>query len=68
MRWETLMGLVAADSLQAVQHRQGLIVGCPEEVAYRMGLIDLGMLDRLVATLPDGGYRSYLERVVVETA
>ncbi len=60
--------LEAANFIQAVQHRQGLIVGCPEEVAYRMGLIDLGMLDRLVATLPDGGYRSYLERVVVETA
>ena len=43
-------------------------MGCPEEVAYRKGFIDLGMLDRLVGTLPDGGYRAYLERIVEEIA
>ncbi len=60
--------LEAANFIQAVQHRQGLIVGCPEEVAYRKGFIDLEMLDRLVAALPDCGYRAYLERVVEEGA
>jgi glucose-1-phosphate thymidylyltransferase len=32
--------LQAATFVQTIQARQGLLVGCPEEVAYRMGWID----------------------------
>lgn len=36
--------LQAAAFVQTIQSRQGLLVGCPEEVAYRMGYIDAAML------------------------
>jgi glucose-1-phosphate thymidylyltransferase len=32
--------LQAATFVQTIQARQGMLVGCPEEVAYRMGFID----------------------------
>jgi len=32
--------LQAASFVQTIQSRQGMLVGCPEEVAYRMGFID----------------------------
>ena len=36
--------LQAATFVQTIQSRQGLLVGCPEEVAFRMGFIDAGTL------------------------
>ena len=36
--------LQAATFVQTIQARQGLLVGCPEEVAFRMGFIDAGTL------------------------
>ena len=36
--------LQAATFVQTIQSRQGMLVGCPEEVAYRMGWIDAAML------------------------
>ena len=36
--------LQAATFVQTIQARQGMLVGCPEEVAYRMGFIDAAML------------------------
>jgi glucose-1-phosphate thymidylyltransferase len=36
--------LQAATFVQTIQSRQGMLVGCPEEVAYRMGWIDTGRL------------------------
>ena len=36
--------LQAATFVQTIQSRQGLLVGCPEEVAYRLGFIDADML------------------------
>ena len=36
--------LQAATFVQTIQSRQGMLVGCPEEVAYRMGFIDAGAL------------------------
>jgi len=36
--------LQAASFVQTIQTRQGMLVGCPEEVAYRMGFIDADML------------------------
>jgi len=38
--------LQAATFVQTIQSRQGLLVGCPEEVAYRMGFIDADQLRR----------------------
>ena len=36
--------LQAATFVQTIQNRQGMLVGCPEEVAFRMGYIDAGTL------------------------
>ena len=42
--------LQAATFVQTIQARQGMLVGCPEEVAYRMGFIDaVGLRDRALA-------------------
>ncbi len=61
---ETL--LQAANFVQAVEERQGLMIGCPEEVAYRMGFINKSQLRRLAGQLTSSSYGSYLARLVDE--
>ncbi len=55
--------LEASNFIEAVEQRQGLIIGSPEEVAYRMGFIDLAGFNHTVSRLPGSSYREYLERV-----
>ncbi|MFM7268378.1 MAG: glucose-1-phosphate thymidylyltransferase RfbA, partial [Cyanobium sp.] len=50
----------AASYIRTLEHRQGLKVGCPEEVAWRMGWIDAATLESLAAPLRKSGYGSYL--------
>jgi len=50
----------AASYIRTLEHRQGLKVGCPEEVAWRMGWIDDSSLEALAAPLRKSGYGSYL--------
>ncbi|MGH6884596.1 MAG: glucose-1-phosphate thymidylyltransferase RfbA [Geminicoccales bacterium] len=52
--------LEAAHFVQTLEKRQGLKVGCPEEVAWRMGWIDDEQLARLAAPLMKSGYGKYL--------
>ncbi|MDS4030797.1 MAG: glucose-1-phosphate thymidylyltransferase RfbA [Candidatus Contendobacter sp.] len=52
--------LAAAHFVQVVEQRQGLKVACPEEVAWRMGLIDDAQLTRLAEPLAKSGYGQYL--------
>jgi glucose-1-phosphate thymidylyltransferase len=59
---ETLMQ--AAHYIQVLQERQGLMVSCPEEIAYKMGYIQLGEVLRLAARMKDNGYGQYLLRLV----
>jgi glucose-1-phosphate thymidylyltransferase len=59
---ETL--LQAANFVQAVEERQGLMIGCPEEVAYRMGFISREQLTDLANHLRQSSYGNYLLRVV----
>ncbi|MBL4816185.1 MAG: glucose-1-phosphate thymidylyltransferase, partial [Shewanella sp.] len=40
--------------------RQGLKINCPEEVAYRLGLIDDAQLRELAKPLLNSGYGEYL--------
>jgi glucose-1-phosphate thymidylyltransferase len=56
--------LEASNFIEAIQRRQGLLVGCPEEVALRLGLIDVSDLQCLVDELPAGSYRDYLGRII----
>ena len=50
----------AASFIETLEKRQGLKVGCPEEVAFRMGFIDGSQLERLAAGLRASGYGAYL--------
>jgi len=55
--------LEAANFIEAIQRRQGLIIGCPEEVAYNQGFIDRDGLMACIRELPACFYRDYLGRV-----
>jgi glucose-1-phosphate thymidylyltransferase len=52
--------LEAAHFIQTIEKRQGLKVGCPEEVAWRLKWIDDGKLTKLAEPLAKSGYGRYL--------
>jgi len=54
----------ASQFVQTVEHRQGLKIACPEEIAYRLGYIDAEQLRRLAAPLMKNGYGEYLMAVL----
>jgi len=58
--------LHAANFVEAVEERQGLMIGCPEEVAYRMGFISKAHLRSLGEALKHNGYGDYLLRLADE--
>ena len=60
--FESLME--AAQFVQIIERRQGLKVGCIEEVAYRQGFIDAAQLERLAAPLVKSGYGAYLRSLL----
>lgn len=50
----------ASELVRSVQRRQPFKIGCPEEIAWRMGFIDDSQLERLAAPLTQSGYGQYL--------
>jgi len=50
----------AGSFVQVIEERQGLKIGCIEEIAYRMGFIDGEELAKLATTLTKSGYGNYL--------
>ncbi len=50
----------AASFVQAVEERQGLMISCPEEIAYRLGYIDQEQLKKLALSMESNGYGQYL--------
>ncbi len=61
----TVESLIAAGSfVQAIEERQGLKIGCPEEVAWRMGFLDDEGLLRRADALTKSGYGDYLRSVL----
>ncbi len=59
--------LEAANFVQIVERRQGLMIACPEEIAYRMGYIDAEQVMRVAEALSKNGYGRYLQRLVKES-
>jgi glucose-1-phosphate thymidylyltransferase len=59
--------LDASQFIATLEHRQGLKVACPEEIAYRQKWIDAKQLESLAEPLAKNGYGQYLLRVLQET-
>ncbi len=57
--------LQAANFVQAVEERQGLMINCPEEIAFRLGYIDGAQLRRLAKELANS-YGRYLLHLLAE--
>jgi len=58
--------LSAGEFVHALQRRQGMMISCPEEIAYRMGFIDRAQLQALGEALAQNQYGQYLLRLVAE--
>ncbi len=58
--------LEASNFIHTLEHRQGLKVACPEEIAYRLGYIDAGQLRALAGRIAKSTYGQYLLRVLEE--
>ena len=58
--------LEAGQFIATLEHRQGLKIACPEEIAWRSGFIDDPQFERLAAPLAKSGYGQYLARVLKE--
>ena len=56
----------AAQFVQVIEERQGLKIGCPEEVAYNMGYINEEELEALARPLIKSGYGTYLLELLKE--
>jgi glucose-1-phosphate thymidylyltransferase len=58
--------LAASLFIETIEKRQGLKVACPEEIAFRMGYIDAGALERLAAGMGSSSYGRYLRDLLRE--
>ncbi|MCY4044003.1 MAG: glucose-1-phosphate thymidylyltransferase RfbA [Cellvibrionales bacterium] len=63
----THKGLLSAGQfVETVESRQGLKIGCPEEIAFRLGFIDADQLAKMAAENTKTGYGQYLNQVLDE--
>ena len=54
----------ASSFVQAVEDRQGMMISCPEEIAFRMGFINAVELEKLTTTLGTSNYGKYLRTLL----
>ncbi len=59
--------LEAGQFIATLEHRQGLKIACPEEIAWRYQWIDSAQLERLALPLTKSGYGQYLNRLLRDT-
>ena len=52
--------------VQAIQERQGVLVACLEEIAFRMGYIDAAQVERLAKDMLKNDYGQYLMDMIHE--
>ncbi len=56
----------ASSYIRSLEKRQGLKIGCPEEIAWRMGFIDDNQLSLIAENLLKSGYGDYLKSIIEE--
>ena len=54
----------ATEYVRVIEKRQGLKIGCPEEIAYKMNFIDKEALTKLAGELKKSGYGEYLSKLL----
>jgi glucose-1-phosphate thymidylyltransferase len=60
--------LQASNFIQAVEERQGIMISCPEEIAYRMGFIDRAQFMEAAKKYEGNGYGAYLRQFIESMA
>ena len=58
--------LEAAEFVKTIEKRQGFKIGCPEEVAFSLGLIDAASLSDIGGQIGENGYGRYLRQLAEE--
>jgi len=61
---ESLMD--AALFIQAIEKRQGLMVACPEEIAYRSGYVTAAAVEQIASSMKNSSYGAYLLQLLKE--
>lgn len=56
----------ASEFVRIIEKRQGLKIGCIEEIAYRMGFIDRARLEQIAQPLLKSGYGQYLVKMITD--
>lgn len=56
--------LEASNFVQAVEHRQGMMIACPEEIAFQNGWISADDIQRIASTMAKNEYGQYLLRLI----
>ena len=55
--------LEAGEFIQLIEKRQGLKIGCLEEIAFSSGYINAEQLEHIISDTPNGPYREYLKKI-----
>ena len=58
--------LEASQFIATIEHRQGLKIGCPEEIAWRQDWINDDKFEQLYTQMPKNSYSNYLTKVLKE--
>jgi glucose-1-phosphate thymidylyltransferase len=53
----------AAEFVKVIESRQGMKIGCPEEVSLRMGFVTKDEFSMNLRNIPEGSYKNYLSRI-----